>query len=143
MEVRKAQALETLQLVPPTQVVVSAQENEPNDDGLNTNAIPLGKRISAAIAGPKDADVFAFETPGRFRDVIVITLENRSTTLEPRIELFNAAKVSIGHRYSSTAGSDLDYRFVSEPSKRDLVRVSNYYGASIGGYHLEVRAAAA
>jgi len=143
VEVRKAQALETLKLEAPKEVIITAQENEPNNDGLNTNAIPLQKWISASVGEAKDADVFAFVTPSTYRDWIVIKLDNRSTTLEPRIELFSSDKVSVGHRHSTTPGSNLDYRFVSEPDTRYLVRISNYYGESTGGYLLEVRASKA
>jgi hypothetical protein len=140
VEVRKAQVLETLKLQAPKEVSISAQENEPNNDGLSTNAIPLEKWISASIGEAKDADVFAFETPAEHRDWIIIKLDNRSTTMEPRIELLSSDKASLGHRYSTTPGSNLEYRFVSEPETRYLVRISNYYGESIGGYLLKVRA---
>lgn len=143
VEVRKAQVLETLKLQAPKEVSISAQENEPNDDGLSTNAIPLEKWISASIGEAKDADVFAFETPAEYRDWIIIKLDNRSTTMEPRIELLSSDKASLGHRYSTTPGSNLEYRFVSEPETRYLVRISNYYGESTGGYLLEVRASKA
>jgi hypothetical protein len=143
VEVRKAQVLETLKLQAPKEVSVSAQENEPNNDGLSTNAIPLEKWISASIGEAKDADVFAFETPAEYRDWIIIKLDNRSTTMEPRIELLSSDKASLGHRYSTTPGSNLEYRFVSEPKTRYLVRISNYYGESTGGYLLEVHASKA
>ncbi len=143
VEVRKAQALETRKLEPPKEVAVSAQENEPNNDALSTNAIPLEKWISASIGEAKDADVFAFETPATFRDWMIIKLDNRSTTLEPRIELFSSDKASIAQRHSTTPGANLDYRFVSEPEKRYLVRISNYYGESNGGYLLMIRASKA
>jgi hypothetical protein len=143
VEVRKAQVLETLKLQAPKEVSISAQENEPNNDGLSTNAIPLEKWISASIGEAKDADVFAFETPAEHRDWIIIKLDNRSTTMEPRIELLSSDKASLGHRYSTTPGSNLEYRFVSEPETRYLVRISNYYGESTGGYLLEVRASKA
>lgn len=139
VEVRKAQALESLSLEAPKEVAVAAQENEPNNDGLNTNVIPLEKWISASIGAGKDADVFAFETPATYRDWIIIKLDNRSTTLEPRIELFNADKATLGKNYNTTPGSNLNYSFVSEPGMRYLVRVSNYYGESTGGYLLKVR----
>lgn len=143
VEVRKAQVLETLKLQAPKEVSISAQENEPNNDGLSTNAIPLEKWISASIGEAKDADVFAFETPAEYRDWIIIKLDNRSTTMEPRIELLSSDKASLGQRYSTTPGSNLEYRFVSEPETRYLVRISNYYGESTGGYLLEVRASKA
>lgn len=140
VEVRKAQALETLKLETPKERSVSAQESEPNNDGLNTNAIPLEEWIAASIGEPKDADLFAFKTPTNYRDWMVIEVDNRSTTLEPRLELFNADKASLGGHHSTTPGSNLDYRFVSDPATRYLVRISNYYGETTGAYLLRVRA---
>ena len=140
VEVRKTQALETLKLEAPKEVTVSAKESEPNNDSLNTNAVPLDTWISASIGESKDADVYAFETPATYRDWIVIELDNRSTTLEPRIQLFDTGKASLGFRHNTTPGANLDYRLVSEPATRYLVRISNYYGESLGGYLLRVRA---
>jgi hypothetical protein len=134
VEVRKTQALETLKALPPRHVEVSAQEREPNDDVLSTNIIDLGKWITAAIGGPKDADFFALETPARHRDWIRIELDNRSTTLEPRIELFDKDKASLGEMHKTTKGANLAHTFVGAPGTRYLFRVSNYYGESVGAY---------
>ena len=143
IEVRKAQALEALKLEAPRQVDVASQEKEPNNDGLNTNVMPLGVWVSAIIGEPSDADMFAFATPAIHRDWISIALDNRSTTLEPRLELFNSDKVSLGTRHSTTPGAGLVYRFLGGPDEQYFVRVSNYYGKSIGGYLLRVMATTA
>jgi hypothetical protein len=140
VEVRKAQAVEQLQATPPSNVAIEAQESEPNDDMLTTNAVPLGKWVTGAIGGGKDADYFVFTTPETHRDWIRIELQNRSTTLEPRLELFDAEKTSRGEVHKTTPGADAIYGFVASPATRYLVRVSNYYGASTGVYLLRVAA---
>ena len=132
------QALATLEATPPQNVPIEAQEREPNDDGLATNEIKLGTWITAAIGSAKDADYFAFTSPQTHRDWVRIELQNRSTTLEPRLELFDAEKTSIGSTYKPTAGADLTYAFVAEPATRYVVRVSNTYGASVGVYLMRV-----
>jgi hypothetical protein len=139
--VRKAQALETLKATPPQHVEIGAQESEPNDDGLATNEIKLGTWITGSVGAPKDADFFAFTTPATHRDLIRIELQNRSTTLEPRLELFDAEKTSRGEVHKTTTGADLGYTFVGSPATTYLVRVSNYYGGSVGVYLLRVTAA--
>jgi len=136
--VRKAQALETLKATPPRHVEVEAQEAEPNDDGLATNEIKLGTWITGSVGAPKDADFFAFTTPKTHRDLIRIELQNRSTTLEPRLELFDEEKTSRGEVHKTTTGSDLGYTFVGSPATTYLVRVSNYYGESVGVYVMRV-----
>jgi hypothetical protein len=136
--VRKEQALETLKATPPRNVAIEAQEREPNDDGLTTNEIALGAWITASIGAPKDADYFAFTTPAGHRDWIRIELQNRSTTLEPRLELFDHEKTSLGAVQKTTQGADLAYAFVGAPATSYVVRVSNYYGQSVGVYLLRV-----
>lgn len=136
--VRKAQALETLHATPPRHVTIEAQESEPNDDGLATNEIALGTWITGSVGAPKDADFYAFTTPVEHRDWISIELQNRSTTLEPRLELFDAEKTSRGEVHKTTPGADAVYRFVAAPATRYAVRVSNYYGENVGVYLLRV-----
>ncbi len=138
VEVRKAQALETLKATPPRHVAIEAQESEPNDDGLSTNEIALEKWITGSIGAPKDADYFAFTTPETHRDWIRVELQNRSTSLEPRIELFDAEKTSRGEVHKTTLGADLTYSFVAAPATADVARVSNYYGERNGVYILRV-----
>ena len=138
--VRKEQALATLQATPPQSVAIEAQEREPNDDGLATNDTKLGTWITASIGAAKDADYFAFTAPETHRDWLRIELQNRSTTLEPRLELFDAAKTSLGSVYKTTPGADLAYAFVAQPATPYLVRVSNYYGNSVGVYLLRIAA---
>ena len=136
--VRHEQALATLEATPPQSVPVEAQEREPNDDALATNEIKIGTWITASIGSGKDADYFAFTSPETHRDWLRIELQNRSTTLEPRLELFDAEKTSLGSTYKPTPGADLTYAFVAEPGTRYVVRASNYYGASVGVYLMRV-----
>ncbi len=138
VQVSKEQALRTLEAVPPSHAEISAQEREPNDDALNANIIELGKWITASIGSSKDGDNFTFTTPETYRDWIRIEVQNRSTTLEPRLELFNSEKSSLGSVYNATPGADLVYAFVAPPKTTTTVRVSNYYGQSVGVYLLRV-----
>ena len=92
----------------------------------------LGKWITGSIGAPKDADYFAFTTPETHRDRIRVELQNRSTTLEPRIELFDAEKTSRGELHKTTPGADIAYTFVASPATAYVARVSNYYGESKG-----------
>lgn len=140
VNVRRAQGLETLKATPPRHVTIRAQESEPNDDGLATNAIELGTWVTGAIQTPKDADYFTFTTPETHRDWIRIELQNRSATLEPRLELFDAEKTSLGEVHKTTRGADLAYAFVAEPARTYFARASNYYGQSVGVYLMRVAA---
>jgi len=136
--VRKAQALETLKATPPRNVAIEAQESEPNNDLLTTNGVPLGKWITGSVGAAKDADFFTFTTPKTHRDWIRVELQNRSTTLEPRLELFDAEKTSLGEVHKTTRGADVAYAFVAPPGTKYIVRVSSYYGESVGVYLMRV-----
>ena len=136
--VRKAQAIETLEVLPPRHVEVAAKETEPNNDTLNTNVIETDTWITGAISSGRDSDFYTFTTPDKHRDWITIELENRSTTFEPRIRLFNADKSRVGDQYRTNAGANLSYSFVSAPATRHIFQVSNYYGESLGAYLVRV-----
>ncbi len=143
VEVRKEQALAALEAAPAVHLEIDAAEREPNDDVLNANVIELGKLVTAAIGAPGDFDFYTFTTPEKFRDWIRIEVQNQSTTLEPALELFDAAKASLGAVRNTTAGGDVAYEFVAPPKAKFTVRAANYYGKSMGVYLIRVVAAKA
>lgn len=138
VEVRKAQALESLEALPDANVEISAGEKEPNDDAFNANVVPLGQWAKAAINPAGEGDFYTFTTPETYRDWIKIEVQNRSTTLDPRIHLFNAAKSNIASPYNGTAGGDLSYDIVAAPGSRFTFKVSSYHGSAAGVYLVRV-----
>ena len=138
VQVAKDQALQMLQGIPPANVSIDATEREPNNDVLSANLIDLNKLVSASIGTPTAADVYTFVTPNAYRDWIRIELQNRSTTLHPNLELFDAAKTSLGASYNATPGGDASYEFVAPPATRFSIRVSDHYGQSTGVYLIRV-----
>jgi len=136
--VRKEQAFNRLEVAAPENIQISSQEREPNDDVLHTNVIELGKWVTAAVGAPKDADYYVFTAPDVHRDWMRIEIQNRSTTLEPKAQLYNGKKASVGEARNTTAGGDLTYSFVTAPNAKYYLRVSNYYGESRGAYLLRV-----
>jgi hypothetical protein len=98
----------------------------------------LGKHVKAAIEAKADADVYAFTTPATYRDWIHIELQNLSTTLDPQLELFDATKASIGSTSNGTAGGDVSYDFVAQPTAKFSVRVSSHFVANGGVYVLRI-----
>jgi hypothetical protein len=65
-------------------------EVEPNNSSANANLIPLGKDVSAEMAGEAgDTDCFRFIAPAAPRDHIVIEIENRTPTLELGMRLYD------------------------------------------------------
>jgi hypothetical protein len=138
VDVQKEQALQSLQAVPPAQIEIAAAEQEPNNDALSANILPLDTWVRAAINPIKDNDFFAFTTPATYRDWIRIEVRNQSTTWDPNFELFDNSKSSIASAHNATAGGDLAYDFVAPPTSLYIVRVSSYYGQSTGVYLIRV-----
>ncbi len=138
VQVRKDQALERLEAIPPAEIEVKAQEREPNNDKLNTNAVPLTEWITGGISAPTDGDFYSFTAPGTHRDWIRIEIENRSTTLEPRLIVYDSAKKEFANLNNTTPGGNLSYSFVAAPDTKYYFRVSNYYGNSQGLYLVRV-----
>ncbi len=133
-----ARGLTSLETAPTAHLALEAAEREPNDDILNANLLDPGKQVKAAVGAAKDSDYFTFTTPPAYRDWIRIEVQNQSTTLEPRIELFDAAKTSLGVASNSTAGGDAAYEFVAPPATKFSVRVSSYYGSATGVYAVKI-----
>jgi len=138
VQVAKERALQTLKATPPRNIAIEAQESEPNNDILTTNELTLGKWVTGSVGEPKDADFYTFTTPETYRDWIRIELQNRSTTLEPRLMLYSAQKAHLGTQLNKTHGADVTYRFVGAPNTKYIVRASNYYGETVGVYLIRV-----
>jgi hypothetical protein len=134
----KDQALQSLQAIAPANVTIDATEHEPNDDQLTANVVELNKLVKAAIGTPKDADVYTFTTPTQYRDWIRVEMQNRSTTLDPTIELFDVTKASLGSVHNATASGDVNYEFVALTQSQFSARVSSYYSQNTGVYLLRV-----
>lgn len=143
VQVAKEQALQTLKATPPRNIAIEAKESEPNNDILTTNELTLGKWITGSVGEPKDADFYTFTTPGTYRDWIRIELQNRSTTLEPQLMLYDAQKTHLGSLHKTTSGADLTYSFVAAPDTKYVVRASNHYGKHVGVYLIRVMPAKA
>jgi hypothetical protein len=128
----------TLQSVPVAHVRIDAEEREPNNDNLAANVIALNTQVKAAIGPDKDQDVFTFVTPPTYRDWIRISIRNRSTSLDPDLELFDASKAHLAAATNGTAGGDLDYDFVSAPGATYSMRITTHFGNGSGVYLVSV-----
>ena len=113
---------------------------EPNDSILKPKFIDFGKSIEAEILDKKDQDYYKFKIPSISSKVIVI-IENRSATLEPRLSVFDADKNNIsGWQRASNPGANLKYSFKANPDSIYYVYVTalGYYGGG-GKYSLTVK----
>jgi hypothetical protein len=122
------------------QMDIENQETEPNDTLLIPNRMPLNSWVQSEISSGSaaDADYFVFQSPATYRDFIRIELQNRSTTLAPRIELFDANKTSLFALDNSTAGGNIEKVFLVAPESNYYLQVRQYYGTATGQYWLRV-----
>jgi hypothetical protein len=108
---------------------------EPNDDILDAHKIAVGESIKAGIMDPKDLDFYTFESGSN--EKLVVSVENRSTTLAPTITVYNPDKSAQPSATNTTPGGDIADPIVARPNSRYYVEVSSYNG--YGDYTLTVR----
>ena len=68
-----------------------SREVEPNNNPMLANIIAPGKPVEGEIdAAVNDIDYFRITTPPAPRDLIVIEIDNHTTTLAPVLKIFDA-----------------------------------------------------
>src|SRR6202042_869963 len=103
---------------------------------LSAASIAVGKTIEAGIMDPSDVDYYRFESGNN--EKLVVSLENRSTTLAPTITVYNPDKGKQSELANTTRGGDVSLSFAARPNSRYFVEVSSYYGDGHGNYALTV-----
>ncbi len=114
---------------------IHAYEQEPNDDPAHANILPLEKTIIGNIPDQSDTDFFQIKTPAKYRDILQIRIDNRSTTLRPGVSIFDANKSALSSAHKETPGANLEHTFVVPPDTTFFVQVYPDYYTS-GGYKL-------
>jgi hypothetical protein len=113
--------------------------HEPNDAILSATAIALGTPVTAGIMDKADEDFFSVKADAA-ESTLRVALENRSTTLQPEVVVYDAAKAQIGSARNTTAGGDVSYSFRTQANAVYYVRVRDYYRNAAGDYTLTVSA---
>lgn len=140
VEIRRQHQYDLLQSNPADQLELEGQEAEPNDTILSPNILPMEQWISNEITENTDKDVFTFTTPKVHRDWIKIELKNLSTSLRPRIDLYDVNKNHIQELARNTGGSDATMWFMSAPESTFFVKISSHYSNNSGQYGLLISA---
>jgi hypothetical protein len=105
---------------------------------LHPTSVVLDTAIQGALVDDQDVDFFSFKTLPGNRDVIQVTMENRSTTLSPALSVFNANKSNVGGDNDGTAGANVDFVFSAFPDTTYYVSV-NHYVRSAGAYQVTIK----
>jgi tetratricopeptide (TPR) repeat protein len=118
----------------------NSSEVEPNNEILTPNTIPLETWIDGVKTEQGDNDYYRFTSPATYRDIILISIENKSTTLIPQIRVFNKNKADIsGWKSNNTEGSNLQYSFSSAPNETYYVQLTSPYGTTNGAYKVIIK----
>ncbi len=112
---------------------------EPNDDILHPSDLLLGGKAEADIMDIRDADFFRVKSsvePG----IMKVALVNRSTTLAPEIDVYDANKSHLDQKSNGTTGANLDYSLQVQANAVYYIEISGRgaYGSSSGAYTLSV-----
>jgi hypothetical protein len=114
----------------------TSTEHEPNDTILQANPFVVGDAVIAEVSDTKDQDYFKFRYTPQLRDKVIVTLENRSTTLRPWVKVYDKNKSEILNHYNDTYGANLEFTLSMEPESDYYLQVLPY--DSSGQYHLTV-----
>jgi hypothetical protein len=121
--------------------VKGGAEQEPNNTIPQANVADMGTTIAGEINPADDVDFFKFQyhDAKKRRDIVIVHLENRSTTLRPQLILYNEDK-SLARDWTAAnaSGANLEFSFPAKSGKTYYVGVGSYYNGSTGAYTLAV-----
>jgi hypothetical protein len=121
--------------------VKNGSEQEPNNTIPQANVAETSAKITGEIGSGDDVDFFKFQYQDEKnrRDILVVHLENGSTTLVPSLVLHNEDK-SVARDWSAAnaPGANAEFSFTAEPGKTYFVGVGSHWNQSTGAYVLSV-----
>jgi hypothetical protein len=111
---------------------------EPNDDAFTATPLGLGAPCTASVLDEHDADWYRVSTTDGAP--LTVRLENRSTTLAPRLRVFDHNRAELSEHHSVSAGASLDLVVAGGPAETYYLEVAAFSGG--GSYELGVTAKA-
>lgn len=99
-------------------------------------ASSVGASIDGEIHKIDQNDFYRFDNPLKQRDLAIVRLQNKSTSLKPDFKLFNADRSQGSETYDGTPGASVERTISLEPGQAFYVEVQNY--GSTGKYALSV-----
>ena len=115
-------------------------EVEPNNSANNANLIPLGREVSAEMAGNNgDTDCFRFIAPPAPRDHIAIEVEVRSLALELGMRMYDREQSLVLNRAPAGPGQRIAEYISPPPNSTWTLELWSAHGTS-GDYTVRVSA---
>jgi hypothetical protein len=95
----------------------------------------VGMKVSGEIGANSANNFYRFDNPLKQRDLVLIRLENKSSTLMPNLNFYDANRSKVGYRYDSTPGATLEQLMPVDPGQTFYVEVTPV-SPSAGAYEL-------
>jgi hypothetical protein len=115
-----------------------SSESEPNDTCLTANLISRETDVVGEITSTDDVDCFRFSAPRSPRDVLRIEIRSHSTSLAPRLVIYNADQQATGESAESAdPGSPLSLLIAPRANTTMYVEVSGSH-KTLGAYGLRI-----
>jgi hypothetical protein len=117
-----------------------SQEIEPNNSLPRANRIALDATVNGDVAADGDVDAFRFVAPPKPRDVLEISVLNRSTTLAPTLRVYDSdQRFVLWNKDASRPGANATQFFSPEGPATYYVEVWGQ-NRTAGAYSIRVRA---
>lgn len=113
-----------------------AETIEPGNAITSAAAATVGTTLAGEIKPKGTSQFFRFDNPGKLRDIVVIRLNNKSSTLRPDIKIYNSERSQLSEKYDGTPGANVEQAMSLDPGKSIYVEVLPYDSA--GAYELSV-----
>jgi Tetratricopeptide repeat len=111
---------------------------EPNNDIFHAAPISIGQTVEGNIMVGDEADFYQVKSDKAAN--LVVWLDNRSTSLQPEIEVYDANRSKIGGSSNRNPAGNASYSFAAQPNSLYYVKVRTAdYTSSSGAYGLSVR----
>ncbi|MFI4933534.1 MAG: OmpA family protein [Caulobacterales bacterium] len=97
-------------------------------------AATVGMTVTGQIVANGPSNFYRFSYGGKLRDIVLVRLENKSTTLRPEFKVYNADRSQLFDKYDGTPGASVEQPLSLDPGQTIYVEVAPY--SSVGAYQL-------
>jgi hypothetical protein len=105
-------------------------------------AVTVGTRVAGEILPGGVSNFYRFDNPLKQRDIVLLRLDNKSATLRPQINIYNADRSLMVDKHDPTLGASLQQPISLDPGQTIYVEVTSAWDGgrmsrdTSGAYHL-------
>jgi len=97
----------------------------------------VGTSIAGELLKGDQKDFYRFDATSKIRDVAIVRLDNKSSTLRPQFRIYDANRSEFNKTDDATAGASIQTAFTIEPGKTFYVSVASDFSTT-GKYTLSI-----